>query len=115
MGEHLAPILNTLVGHLWGYYAALSIHEGSRFLYRFHEELQQTIAQAARDRWTRRAVLDTRFREKVADFYAEFRRKRACRQFSGRGELRRGLGPDAAAASTWPGACRPPTSSSTSA
>jgi glucosamine--fructose-6-phosphate aminotransferase (isomerizing) len=27
VGEHLAPILNTLVGHLWGYYAALSIHE----------------------------------------------------------------------------------------
>jgi glucosamine--fructose-6-phosphate aminotransferase (isomerizing) len=46
--EHLAPILNTLVGHLWGYFAALSIHEGSRFLYRFQEELQQTASDAAR-------------------------------------------------------------------
>ena len=83
VGEHLAPILNTLVGHLWGYHAALSIHEGSRFLYRFHEELQETIAQAARDRVdATELVLDTRFREKVAAFYAEFRRKRACRQFS---------------------------------
>jgi len=83
VGEHLAPILNTLVGHLWGYHAALSIHEGSRFLYRFHEELEQAIAQAARDRVdTTELVLDTRFREKVAAFYAEFRRTRACRQFS---------------------------------
>ena len=24
--EHLAPILNTLVGHIWGYYAALAIN-----------------------------------------------------------------------------------------
>ena len=83
VGEHLAPVLNTLVGHLWGYHAALSIHEGSRFLYRFHEDLEQTIAQAARDGVdTTELVLDTRFREKVAAFYTEFRRKRACRQFS---------------------------------
>ena len=38
---------------------------------------------AARDRVdTTELVLDTRFREKVAAFYSEFRRKRACRQFS---------------------------------
>jgi glucosamine--fructose-6-phosphate aminotransferase (isomerizing) len=83
VGEHLAPILNTLVGHLWGYHAALSIHEGSRMLYHFHEELLQLIARAARDRMdTSELVLDTRFRAKVAEFYMEFRRKRACRQFS---------------------------------
>jgi glutamine---fructose-6-phosphate transaminase (isomerizing) len=83
VGEHLAPVLNTLVGHLWGYHAALSIHEGSRFLYRFNEDLEQTIAQAARGGVdTTELVLDTRFREKVAAFYTEFRRKRACRQFS---------------------------------
>jgi glutamine---fructose-6-phosphate transaminase (isomerizing) len=83
VGEHLAPVLNTLVGHLWGYHAALSIHDGSRFLYRFHADLEQTVAQAARDRVdTTELVLDTRFREKVAAFYTEFRGNRACRQFS---------------------------------
>ncbi|MCU0540031.1 MAG: SIS domain-containing protein, partial [Desulfobacterales bacterium] len=80
--EHLAPILNTLAGHLWGYYAALSIHEGSRFLFRFHEELQQAVGSA-----TRRGVdlfeliLEKGFREKVAEFYADFRRRRSQRQF----------------------------------
>jgi glucosamine--fructose-6-phosphate aminotransferase (isomerizing) len=82
VAEHLAPILNTLVGHLWGYYAALSIHEGSRFLFGFHEDLQQTISEAARDGVDIfELVLDRRFREKVAAFYSEFRQRRARRQF----------------------------------
>jgi glucosamine--fructose-6-phosphate aminotransferase (isomerizing) len=82
IGEHLAPILNTLVGHLWGYYAALSIHEGSRFLFRFHDDLQQTIGEAGRtgvDIFE--LVLENRFREKIASFYYEFRQKRARREF----------------------------------
>jgi len=37
IAEHLAPILNTLVGHIWGYYAALAINSGSRFLYAFRD------------------------------------------------------------------------------
>jgi glucosamine--fructose-6-phosphate aminotransferase (isomerizing) len=82
VAEHLAPILNTLVGHLWGYYAALSIHEGSRFLFTFQEDLQQTIREANRagvDIFE--LVLDRRFREKVAAFYSDFRQRRARRQF----------------------------------
>jgi len=82
VGEHLAPILNTLVGHLWGYYAALSIHEGSRFLYRFQEELQQTITEAGRNGIDIfELVLEKNFREQVASFYAEFRQKRVRREF----------------------------------
>ncbi len=89
--EHLAPILNTLAGHLWGYYAALSIHEGSRFLYRFQEEIQEAIAAAARaGRDANELVLDRGFREKVAAFYREFRERRARR------ELPLALGYDAA-------------------
>ncbi len=82
VAEHLAPILNTLVGHLWGYHAALAIHEGSRFLYRFHEDLQQTIRDAAAggvDIFE--LVLDRHFREKIAAFYSAFRQRRARRQF----------------------------------
>lgn len=89
--EHLAPVLNTLAGHLWGYHAALAIHEGSRFLFRFQQELLAEIAaagEAGRD--VNELVLDRAFREKVAAFYREFRERRARR------ELPLALGYDAA-------------------
>ncbi len=50
VSEHFAPILNTLVGHLWGYYAALAINEGSRFLYGFRDEIKNTIEEYATQR-----------------------------------------------------------------
>jgi glutamine---fructose-6-phosphate transaminase (isomerizing) len=68
--QHLSPIVNTLVGHVWGYYAALAINEGSKLLYDFREELQQTV-----DRYIQNGmdvyelVLERPFREKVAEFY----------------------------------------------
>ncbi|MBT8339611.1 MAG: SIS domain-containing protein [Desulfatitalea sp.] len=71
---HLAPILNTLVGHLWGYYAALAINSGSRFLDGFRIDVQQTIDRFNRDGLdVYEVVLEQTFREKVARFYAEFR------------------------------------------
>lgn len=76
--EHLAPVVNTLVGHIWGYYAALAINEGSRFLYNFREEIQAEIehyAQKGLDVYE--LVLEKAFREKIAKFYKEFRKKRA--------------------------------------
>ncbi|MGD9228754.1 MAG: SIS domain-containing protein, partial [Desulfobacterales bacterium] len=80
--EHLAPILNTLVGHIWGYYAALAIHNGSRFLYRFHEDLQNTIHRYAKDGLDiYEIILEKPFREKVAHFDKEFRRIKADKQF----------------------------------
>ena len=41
VAPHLSPVLNTLAGHLWGYYAALAINEGSRFLFEFQEKLNR--------------------------------------------------------------------------
>ena len=80
--EHLAPILNTLVGHLWGYYAALAIHSGSRFLYQFHEDLQNTIDAYAKSGLNiYEIILEKSFREKVARFYKRFRRIKADQQF----------------------------------
>ena len=77
VGEHLAPILNTLVGHLWGYYAALAINEGSSFLYRFREDLQQLIDDSAAEGLdVYEVVLEKSFREKVVAFYNDFRRKK---------------------------------------
>ncbi len=82
VGEHFAPIVNTLVGHLWGYHAALAINEGSRFLYGFQEDVQNTIdhhAEKGQDVYE--LVLERSFREKIAFFYKEFRRKKAERNF----------------------------------
>lgn len=68
--QHLAPIVNTLVGHIWGYFAALAINEGSRLLFDFREDLRQTVdgyIQNGVDVYE--LVLERTFREKVAEFY----------------------------------------------
>ena len=78
VSQHLAPLVNTLVGHIWGYYAALAINDGSLFLYRFREELQKMIddhAEKGMDIYE--VILDKSFREKIAYFYSAFRKKKA--------------------------------------
>ncbi|MFQ5483806.1 MAG: SIS domain-containing protein [Desulfobacterales bacterium] len=75
--QHLAPLVNTLVGHIWGYYAALAINDGSLFLYRFREELQKMIDdQAEKGMDIYEVILDKSFREKIASFYSAFRKKK---------------------------------------
>jgi len=82
VSEHFAPILNTLVGHLWGYYAALAINEGSRFLYGFQDEIKNTIeGYSAQGLDIYEIILEKPFREKIAEFYNNFRKKRAANQF----------------------------------
>ncbi|MFO7558543.1 MAG: SIS domain-containing protein [Desulfobacterales bacterium] len=76
--EHLAPILNTLAGHIWGYYAALSINEGSSFLHLAREEIRESINEyAERGMDVYEVLLEKGFKEKVADFYNRFRKKRS--------------------------------------
>ncbi len=82
VSEHLAPVLNTMVGHIWGYYAALAINEGSRFLHIFRKEIQSKIddyAEKGVDIYE--VILEKSFREKIAQFYNEFRTKRAEKRF----------------------------------
>jgi glucosamine--fructose-6-phosphate aminotransferase (isomerizing) len=80
--EHLAPILSTLVGHLWGYYAALAINEGSRFLHTFREEIKETIDQkVAQGMDVYELVLEKSFRETIVKFYQEFREKKQKHRF----------------------------------
>ncbi|OIN96563.1 MAG: glutamine--fructose-6-phosphate aminotransferase [Deltaproteobacteria bacterium CG1_02_45_11] len=74
VSQHLAPIVNTLVGHIWGYYAALAINEGSRLLYGFREEIQNTIDSHVKQGLDiYEVILEKSFREKVVRFYNEFR------------------------------------------
>ncbi len=80
--EHLAPILNTLVGHLWGYYAALAINASSEFLYAFREDLQETLntyAQQGLDAYE--ILLEKGFRHKIAEFYRAFQARRSQKRF----------------------------------
>jgi len=82
VSEHFAPILNTLVGHIWGYYAAMAINEGSQFLFDFNKDIRKTIddhADQGMDVYE--LVLEKSFREKIAFFYKEFRRKKADNSF----------------------------------
>lgn len=74
--ERFAPIINTLAGHIWGYYAALAINEESRFLFHFREQINEHIA-AALDKGMDiyEIALDEAFREKVARFYMAFRQR----------------------------------------
>jgi glucosamine--fructose-6-phosphate aminotransferase (isomerizing) len=75
--EHLAPVLNTLVGHLWGYYAALAINEGSRFMYTCRTEIQDLLDEyktMGHDEYE--VLLEKKFREKIAVFYNKFSKKR---------------------------------------
>jgi len=82
VSEHLAPILNTLVGHIWGYYAALTINDGSRFLYNFQSDLQKTINTFTTDGLDiYEVLLEKQFKEKIVSFYSEFRRKNAQKKF----------------------------------
>ena len=82
VSEHLAPILNTLVGHIWGYYAALAINEGSRFIYGFQDEIKKSIDEySAGGLDVYEIILEQPFREKIAEFYNEFRKKRAAGKF----------------------------------
>ncbi len=43
VNEHFAPILNTIVGHLWGYYAALRTDEEANFLKSTRQLLNKKI------------------------------------------------------------------------
>ncbi|MFW5975236.1 MAG: SIS domain-containing protein [Desulfosalsimonas sp.] len=78
VSEHFAPIVNTLVGHMWGYYAALTINEGSRFLHDFREDLRNTIDEfAGRGMDIFEIALEKSFREKVLQFYYELRKRQS--------------------------------------
>ncbi len=82
VAEHLAPIVNTLVGHIWGYHAALAINEGSRFLYKFQDSIRRSI-----DRFTAKGldiyeiILEKSFKETIVRFYTAFRRKKSKGRF----------------------------------
>lgn len=75
--QHFSPILNTLFGHLWGYYAALEINDNSKFLFDFKEKITRYIDNcSAKGIDIYEIMLEKSFREMIASFYNEFRIKK---------------------------------------
>ncbi len=75
--EHFAPVLNTLVGHIWGYYAALAINEGSQFMYKGRSQVKDLLDEyTSMGHDVYEVLLEKRFRESIAQFYNKFSNRR---------------------------------------
>lgn len=75
--EHFAPVLNTLVGHIWGYYAALAINDGSRFMFEGRTEVQDLLDDyTSMGHDVYEVLLEKKFKETIARFYNRFSQKR---------------------------------------
>ncbi|HOG16421.1 MAG TPA: SIS domain-containing protein [Syntrophales bacterium] len=79
----LPVILNTLAGHLWGYYAACRIDAEAAFLKEFRSRLNQTMVEQAKRRTSMyEGLFDRDFRRMVRDFAREFNERRRQGAFS---------------------------------
>ena len=73
----LPVILNTVAGHLFGYYAACSIDEEALFLREFKGRLNLVMVEQARlDMNLYESIADGRLRRLVGDFADRFRQRR---------------------------------------
>jgi glutamine---fructose-6-phosphate transaminase (isomerizing) len=80
--EQFAPILNTLVGHIWGYYAALAINEGSLFMFQCRSRVQEILDEfTALGHDEYEVLLEKKFREHIAGFSNQFSKKRRTNGF----------------------------------
>jgi glucosamine--fructose-6-phosphate aminotransferase (isomerizing) len=73
----LPVILNTMAGHIWGYYAAVSIDEEATFLRGFRNRLSQVITEQNKNGYSiYERIADRKFYKTVRDFSKEFNRRR---------------------------------------
>ncbi|PID77922.1 MAG: glutamine--fructose-6-phosphate aminotransferase [Deltaproteobacteria bacterium] len=80
--EHLSLILITLAGHLWGYYAAMAINEDSKFFYYHRKNIKEIIrALKSEKEELFEIVLEKDFKEIIARFYKDIRRKQIDKNF----------------------------------
>ncbi len=81
ISQHFEPVLNTLVGHIWGYFAALAINDVSKYLYEFKEDIKKRVEDFAKEGLDAyEAVLEESFREKIALFSIGLKQKKADRR-----------------------------------
>ncbi|MDQ5986240.1 MAG: glutamine---fructose-6-phosphate transaminase (isomerizing) [Syntrophus sp. SKADARSKE-3] len=82
--QPLSVILNTVAGHLWGYYAAQSIDNDSRFFREFRSRLNLTLSdQGKRSVSFYERIADRQFRHMVQDFTASLNERRRADGFAG--------------------------------
>ncbi len=73
----LPVILNTLAGHLFGYYAALSIDSDALFLRQFRSELNRLMVEQDKQHWSvYERIADRDFRRLIRDFSGRFHEMR---------------------------------------
>lgn len=73
-------ILNTLAGHLWGYYAALAIHQEGMFISKIRSLVVEDISRENSDL---SSGLTFETMQKLEDFSAEFHRRKREERFQG--------------------------------
>jgi glucosamine--fructose-6-phosphate aminotransferase (isomerizing) len=81
-GENLSPVLVTLAGHLWGYYAAKSVNEDSKFFFNHRKNIEDTInSLESQNKELFEVILEKEFKESIALFYNEFRKRQKGKNF----------------------------------
>ena len=86
--ERFSPIITTLVGHLWGYYAARAINDESRFLFDFRQEMSSYIATSIEKGLDiYQTILEKVFQEKTAKFFSYFKKRMEDRRYTTAMEL----------------------------
>lgn len=86
--ERFSPIITTLAGHLWGYYAARAINEESRFLFDFRQEMSSYIsASIEKGLDIYQTILEKVFQEKTAKFFSYFKKRMEDRRYTTAMEL----------------------------
>ncbi|MBN1662151.1 MAG: SIS domain-containing protein [Deltaproteobacteria bacterium] len=74
---HRSVILNTLAGHLWGYYAACTIDEDAWFFREFRTRLDLAIREQSRKNYSLYdRLFDANFRRIVGEFAVNFNQRR---------------------------------------
>ncbi|HAJ27894.1 MAG TPA: glutamine--fructose-6-phosphate aminotransferase [Syntrophus sp. (in: bacteria)] len=74
----LPVVLNTVAGHLWGYYAALSIDKDARFVREFRNQLRLALTDHGNKQVSfYEKIADRQFRKMVRDFSEQLNGKRA--------------------------------------
>jgi len=86
--ERFSPIITTLAGHLWGYYAARSINEESRFLFDFRQEMGSYVsASIEKGLDIYQTILEKAFQEKAAKFFSHFKKRMEDKRYTTAMEL----------------------------
>ena len=74
--ERFSPVLTTLAGHLWGYYAARAINDESRFLSDFKMDISTYVSKALEKGLDiYQAILEKTFQENISRFFSSFKEK----------------------------------------